>query len=130
MHVHPKASGLEAHISNALGKSRKKPPNPDEVGPVKDHFSDGRQQDTPRQPVKRARSPQAEAEPARFKDAAPPPPNPDESQRQAALALYALAQKAVPDLGAAPKPPDLSAAPAQAKEPSLDELLALMLRKI
>lgn len=126
MHVHPKASGLEAHASNYVGGSRKKPPNPDEVGAIKDHFSDGRQQDNRRQQPKRGQSPQPEDETTRFNDVAVAERSLDESQKQAALALYALAKKAAPQAGTHGD----TVRPAPADEPSLNDLLALMRGKL
>ncbi len=63
MHVsgHIKPFAHEAHGSKAIADARKKPPNREEVGAVKDHFSEGRQQERQRPPIKSARVEEAEA---------------------------------------------------------------------
>lgn len=130
MHVHPKASGHEAHGAHLTGGTRKKPAhNPDEVGAVKDHFSEGRQQENKRQPSR----PNPPPEPEEFPFVAPKTEeNPRQgahaiAARQAELALNSLLKEAAPGTGPETRAAGKYREPA--KDPSLDDLLALMRAK-
>ncbi len=128
MHVHPKASGHEAHGAHLTSGTRKKAAhNPDEVGPVKDHFSEGRQQENRRQPPPQNQPP--EPEPAAFAaHEATVETQQQESHalaaRQAELALNSLLKEAAPDANQSVQA--ASDHRDEVKDPSLDDLLAMM----
>jgi hypothetical protein len=135
MHVHPKASGHEAHGANFVSGARKKPQNPDEVGAIKDHFSEGRQQENKRQPRQQNAQPEAPSIP--FEEVNPAQQNPDDVQKpehrshalaaeQAALSLHSLLKEAAPQAETGGGVADHREQP---KGPSLDDLLALMRAK-
>jgi hypothetical protein len=132
MHVHMKVPNHEAHGSNFVGGTRKKPShNPDEVGAVKDHFSEGRQQEYKRQPPKQ----NAEAKVAAAL-AAPEAPQDNpwrishaHAAQQAALALGSLLKEAAAPEARQDAPAAIAAHHEQSQNPSLDDLLALMRTK-
>ncbi len=126
MHVHPKALGHEAQGANFVGGTRKRPPhNPDEVGAVKDHFSEDQQQQEKRQPP-----PRQAIEAKKLTSAEPEAAGNSWQASQAlaakgaVLALQPFLKDAVPE-GEPPAVPS----PEPPKDPSLDDLLALMCAK-
>ncbi len=126
MHVHPKATGHEAHGAHLLGGTRKKPPNREEVGAVKDHFSEGRQQDQKRPPRKSIQT--AEPDGAQFTAL-------DREQQfhsHSVVAKHAVHSIQSLLMGPAPEStniPEPQVEAVQPKEQSLDDLLALMCAK-
>lgn len=134
MHVHPKPTGHEAHGAHLLGGTRKKPPNREEVGAVKDHFSEGKQQSNKRPPRQNNRP--AETNQAAFETRADMLQNPqlrthEILAKQAAHSIQSLLMEAAPNANthsseAAPEPRPQTVQP---QEPSLNDLLALMCAK-
>lgn len=136
MHMsnHLKAFGHEVQGSYYVGGKRKKPENRDEVGAVKDHFSEGRQQDNRRQQNRPTQSDEAdtrvfedlenaaleiyEARKSQYV-------NPILAAELASETIRSLFKDVAPEAEASQDP----AAPkplAGVGDPSLDDLLALM----
>jgi hypothetical protein len=131
--AHLKPLGHEVQGSYYGGGKRKKPHNPDEVGAVKDHSSEGRQQENMRQRSAKQARPLVEGDESQFEDADADHQDLYES-RSAQHAGHALAAElavqairsqlndATP-LALADSKPD---AKEPIAEPSFDELLAMM----
>jgi hypothetical protein len=137
--AHLKPLGNEVHGSYYTGGKRVKPHNPDEVGPVKDHFSEGRQQENLRQPAKQDAFSEDDAPPVSFEDEIE-----DQGLYKSRKAQYAsqalsanltahainfLSGETAPQGAATHKRLGMTHQVLQTSEPSLDDLLTLMKAK-
>jgi hypothetical protein len=137
--AHLKPFGNEVQGSYYVGGKRKKPHNPDEVGPVKDHFSEGRQQEKPRQPAKHEPSAEEDIPAISFEDELD-----DQGLYKSGKAQYAsqalsanltahtinsLSSETALQDAATPKKLGMTRQINRTSEPSLNDLLMLMLTK-
>jgi hypothetical protein len=134
--AHLKPLGHEVQGSYYVGGKRKKPHNPDEVGAVKDHFSEGRQQENLRDSAKHNKSSEAETDLPSFADEVDdqglykkaPYASQALSAHLTARALHSLSQEASAHTTVDRKLGMTRSVP-QTAEPSLDDLLTLMRTK-
>jgi len=132
--AHLKPLGHEVQGSHYVGGKRKKPHNPDEVGAVKDHFSEGRQQEKQRQPSAKQSGQLEEGNGIAFEDADTDPQDlyePRTAQHAghtlaAELAVQAIRSQlndTMPLKGLTAVQPEMKQ---QTVDPSFDDLLAMM----
>jgi hypothetical protein len=129
--AHLKPLGHEVQGSYYTGGKRKKPHNPDEVGAVKDHFSEGRQQENLRRPSGKRPALREEGDGSAFEesDADPQGLYEPRSAQHAGHALAAeLAIQAIRSQLNDATPLAIAASKAKDSpiEPSFDDLLAMM----
>jgi hypothetical protein len=132
--AHLKPLGHEVQGSYYVGGKRKKPHNPDEVGAVKDHFSEGRQQENQRPPSAKQIQQLEESDVTGFEEAdrdlqglyQPRIAEQAGHALAAELAVQAIRSQlndTMPLAGVVVTKPDLKT---KTVEPSFDDLLAMM----